>query len=60
MIYCDKIKYNILSSGKITFTDALNDLLSQLPENESVFRLVLFGRPENAADRKSTRLNSSH
>ena len=50
MIYCDKIKYKILSSEKVLFTDALDDLLNQLPANESVFRLVLFGRPENTEE----------
>lgn len=47
MIYCDKIKYKILSSGKPLFADATDDLLSQLPANESVFRLVFFGSPDN-------------
>ena len=50
MICCNKIKYKILSSEKIQFVDALDDLLNQLPTSESVFRLVLFGRTDNTEE----------
>jgi len=47
MIYCDKIKYGILASEEAKFSEAVDDLLAQLSENESVFRLIFFGRPSN-------------
>jgi enamine deaminase RidA (YjgF/YER057c/UK114 family) len=45
MNYCEKIKYRILIAKKETFPVMVDDLLNQLPENESVLRLAFFGTP---------------
>ena len=54
MNYCDKIHYNIYTTGLATFGEMVDALLAQLPQDEQILRLAFFG------DRKSTRLNSSH
>ena len=45
---CDKVEYEILASEKTSFSDAVDDLMAQLPEN--VFRLIFFGKPVNNED----------
>ena len=44
---CDKIKYRILASEKNLFSNAVDDLLAQIPENEAILRLIFFGSPDN-------------
>ena len=45
MNYCDKIHYSLYVASANDFSSMIDDLLSQLPEKESVLRLVLFGTP---------------
>ena len=45
MNYCDKIHYSLYIASANDFSSMIDDLLSQLPEKESVLRLVLFGTP---------------
>ena len=45
MNYCDKIHYSLYVASAIDFSSMIDDLLLQLPEKESVLRLILFGTP---------------
>lgn len=45
MNYCDKIKYRIFKTEKAPFPQMVDDLLSQVPEDESILRLAFFGTP---------------
>lgn len=45
MNYCEKIHYNIYTTEIADFETMVDALLVQLPENETIFRLVLFGMP---------------
>lgn len=47
MNYCDKIQYRIFTTGSATFGEMADALLTRLPEDEQLLRLVFFGRPEN-------------
>ena len=47
MNYCEKIRYNIYTTEVADFTTMADTLLAQLPKDESIFRLVLFGTPAN-------------
>ena len=43
MNYCEKIHYTILSTKRAEFAVMVDDLLSQLPQNEVIMRLAFFG-----------------
>ena len=45
MNYCEKIHYTILSTKRAEFAVMVDDLLSQLPQNEVIMRLAFFGTP---------------
>ncbi len=45
MNYCNKIKYNIFSTGKAAFPDMVDNLLRQLPPESNILRLAFFGTP---------------
>lgn len=45
--YCDKIHYRILSSEKNTFEKMVDNVLDQLPKEESILRLIFFYAPLN-------------
>lgn len=47
MNYCEKIYYNIYTTQSASFAEMVADLLSQLPRDEQVFRLVFFDAPVN-------------
>lgn len=47
MNYCDKIQYNIYTTVAADFPTMADALLSQLPDDESIFRLIFFGTPAN-------------
>lgn len=40
MNYCEKIHYTILSTKRAEFAVMVDDLLSQLPQNEVIMRLA--------------------
>ena len=42
MNYCEKIHYTILSTKRAEFAVMVDDLLSQLPQNEVIMRLAFF------------------
>ena len=44
MNYCDKIHYNIYTTGLATFGEMVDALLAQLPQDEQILRLAFFGR----------------
>lgn len=39
MNYCDKIHYNIYTTGLATFGEMVDALLAQLPQDEQILRL---------------------
>ena len=43
MNYCDKIHYSLLTASPEDFPSMIDSLLSRLPEEERILRLVLFG-----------------
>lgn len=45
MNYCDKINYRILTTEKASFPQMVDDLLEQVPADESILRLAFFGTP---------------
>ncbi|MDR0749141.1 MAG: endoribonuclease L-PSP [Tannerellaceae bacterium] len=45
MNYCDKIKYTIYTTEKALFPVMVDNLLKQIPGNESILRLAFFGTP---------------
>ncbi|MDR1403415.1 MAG: endoribonuclease L-PSP [Tannerellaceae bacterium] len=45
MNYCDKIKYKIYTTEKASFPVMVDNLLKQIPDDESVLRLAFFGTP---------------
>jgi len=45
MSYCNKIKYNILRAENAEFALLVDQLLAELPCDESIVRLTFFGRP---------------
>ena len=45
MNYCEKIHYTILNTEPAEFAVMVDDLLSQLPQNEVIMRLAFFGTP---------------
>ena len=45
MNYCDKIHYNIYTTGLATFGEMVDALLAQLPGDEQILRLAFFGTP---------------
>ena len=47
MNYCDKIHYNIYTTGLATFGEMVDALLAQLPGDEQILRLAFFGMPSN-------------
>jgi hypothetical protein len=49
MNYCDKIHYNIYTTGLATFGEMVDALLAQLPQDEQILRLAFFGMPNNTS-----------
>lgn len=48
MNYCDKICYSVYRSEEVSFERAVDELLSQLPDDGRVIlRLIVFGAPED-------------
>lgn len=47
MNYCDKIHYNIYTTGIAPFEEMVDALLAQLPQDQQIFRLAFFGMPED-------------
>lgn len=47
MSYCDKICYSAFRSDDPSFERAVDELMSQLPDDRVILRLVVFGAPEN-------------
>ena len=47
MNYCDKIHYNIYTTGLATFGEMVDALLAQLPQDEQILRLAFFGMPND-------------
>lgn len=47
MNYCNKIHYTIYKSADATFERMADELLAQLPADECVLRLIVFGNPED-------------
>lgn len=47
MSYCDNIKYRLLTTTKDEFSTMVDQLLAELPTNETIVRLVFFGTPVN-------------
>ncbi|MEG1545008.1 MAG: endoribonuclease L-PSP [Tannerellaceae bacterium] len=47
MNYCEKIHYNIYIAKKADFLTMVDELLAQIPENESLLRLAFFGTPSS-------------
>ena len=45
MNYSEKIHYTILNTEPAEFAVMVDDLLSQLPQNEVIMRLAFFGTP---------------
>jgi enamine deaminase RidA (YjgF/YER057c/UK114 family) len=45
MNYCDKIRYTIYTTEKAAFPVMVDNLLKQIPGNESILRLAFFGTP---------------
>jgi hypothetical protein len=45
MNYCDKINYHLYTAGEADFATTADNLLKQLPEDETVLRLTFFGSP---------------
>lgn len=45
MNYCDKIKYKIYTTEKAPFPVMVDNLLKQIPNDESIVRLAFFGTP---------------
>ncbi|MDR1200242.1 MAG: endoribonuclease L-PSP [Tannerellaceae bacterium] len=45
MNYCDKIKYTVYATEKASFPIMVDNLLKQIPGNESTLRLAFFGTP---------------
>jgi enamine deaminase RidA (YjgF/YER057c/UK114 family) len=50
MNYCDKIKYRIYTTERETFPAMVDDLLGQLPKDESILRLAFFGTPPSGKE----------
>ena len=47
MNYCDKIHYNIYTTGLAAFDKMVDALLAQLPQDEQILRLAFFGMPND-------------
>ncbi|MCC8155203.1 MAG: endoribonuclease L-PSP [Tannerellaceae bacterium] len=47
MNYCEQISYNIYTAEKDDFSVMVDNLLSSLPEEETIVRLSFFGMPQN-------------
>ncbi len=45
MNYCDKIRYHLFTAEKAPFPEMVDQLLRQLPKDETVLRLAFFGTP---------------
>lgn len=45
MNYCDKIRYHLFTAEKASFPEMVDQLLSQLPQAETILRLAFFGTP---------------
>ena len=56
MNYCDKIRYHIYITEKADFPEMVDQLLSQLPENEVILRLSFFGTPASNEEYVSRRV----
>ena len=58
MNYCDKIHYNIYTTGLAAFDKMVDALLAQLPQDEQILRLAFFGMPNDNVYAKPTTLFS--
>lgn len=47
MNYCDKIRYHIYAAEKAEFPVMIDQLLSKLPQQETILRLAFFGTPNS-------------
>ena len=47
MNYCQKIHYTVYATQRAGFSEMVDNLLSQLPENETILRLSFFGTPSS-------------
>lgn len=56
MNYCDKIHYNIYTTGLATFGEMVDALLAQLPQDEYILRLAFFGMPNDNEQYVSRRI----
>ena len=56
MNYCDKIHYNIYTTGLATFGEMVDALLAQLPGDEQILRLAFFGMPSDNEQYVSRRI----
>ena len=56
MNYCDKIHYNIYTTGLATFGEMVDALLAQLPQDEQILRLAFFGMPNDNEQYVSRRI----
>lgn len=56
MNYCEKINYNIYTTGVADFGSMVDDLLTRLPKDEQIFRLAFFGMPADNTQYVSRRI----
>ena len=56
MNYCDKIHYNIYTTGVAAFSEMVDALLAQLPQDEQILRLAFFGMPSDNEQYVSRRI----
>ena len=56
MNYCDKIHYNIYTTGLATCGEMVDALLAQLPGDEQILRLAFFGMPSDNEQYVSRRI----
>ena len=56
MNYCDKIHYNIYTTGLANFGEMVDALLAQLPQDEQILRLAFFGMPNDNEQYVSRRI----
>ena len=56
MNYCDKIHYNIYTTGVAAFSEMVDALLAQLPQDEQILRLAFFGMPNDNEQYVSRRI----
>lgn len=57
MNYCDKIHYNIYTTGLATFGEMVDALLAQLPQDEQILRLAFLRHAER---QRTIRFPSHH